>query len=360
MIVFVYGTSAEAIKVAPLARLLSSRGIEYQQWLTMQHGRSLVQLSNDLGFTGLVVEVPNGNDGEALKNIGSAVKWLGAVMWWFFRHRRRLGRSVGKDSLFVVHGDTLTTVVGAIFARILGVPSAHIEAGLRSGDWRNPFPEELDRIITGRLASIHYVPSEEAMSNLGGRNNVVFTQGNTVIDAVHNSTIAKSQKVSNYGVCLLHRFELLSNPEFVKETLERIARTSPVKVRLILDKFSSGVILEMLTEEIRAVIHPEPKLSHAKFIELLRAADFVVTDSGGIQEECAEIGVPTLIHRKATERFDGIGENVKLSNWVLDDVEKFMSSFGALRRPPKKPIISPSQIIFEDLEARGFIRGPVV
>jgi UDP-N-acetylglucosamine 2-epimerase (non-hydrolysing) len=355
MIVFVYGTSAEAIKIAPLARRLNDLGVEYEQWLTLQHGRALVDVSKRLGFRGSVIELPNGNRGESLKNIGSAVKWLFAVMVWFLTHRRTLAKRLSKRSLIIVHGDTMTTVVGTAFAKLLGLSSAHVEAGLRSGDWRNPFPEELDRIAAGKLATIHYAPTEEAVSNLRDRENVVFTFGNTVIDAIHDSPIKFTNSAGEYGVCLLHRFELLSNLELVRETIECIAKNAKFPVRLFLDQFSSNTLNQFLIDDVRKTVRGEFKLPYAEFIDVLRGASFVITDSGGIQAECAQLGIPTLIHRNATEQWEGIGENLRLSHLDLGAVQEFMGNYAGMRRKPKPLSISPTQVIIDDLRTRGYL-----
>jgi UDP-N-acetylglucosamine 2-epimerase (non-hydrolysing) len=355
MIVFVYGTSAEAIKIAPLARRLNEQGVVYEQWLTLQHGRALIDVSKRLGFTGSVIELPNGNRGEALKNVLSAAKWLLAVIGWFLINRRALAKRLDNRSLVIVHGDTMTTVVGTIFAKLLGVSSAHVEAGLRSGDWRNPFPEELDRIVAGKLATVHYAPTEEAVANLRGRENVVFTHGNTVIDSVQDSPVGAIQSPGDYGVCLLHRFELLSNLELARETIECIASNARFPVRLFLDQFSSNTLSQFLTADVRKTVHPEFKLPYPEFIDVLRGASFVITDSGGIQAECAQLGIPTLIHRNATEQWEGIGENLRLSQLSLEAVEKFMANFEAMRRKPKPLSVSPTQIIVDDLQMRGYL-----
>src|SRR3546814_12022661 len=112
----------------------------------------------------------------------------------------------------------MTTVLGTFIGRRLHVPVAHVEAGLRSGNWRHPFPEELDRRIVGRFAHIHYVPTEEAAANLGGRPNVVLTHGHTVQDAVSDDARPLAEPEEASGLVLLHRFAFLSNTARVRET----------------------------------------------------------------------------------------------------------------------------------------------
>jgi len=355
VIVFVFGTSAEAIKLSPLARRLDTRGVEYEQWLTMFHGSSLRESVQKLGFKGQQEVIPNGNGGETIRSPWHTLRWLLYCLIWIFKNRRRLKMRLGKDSLLIVHGDTLTTVVGALFAKILGLSSAHVEAGLRSGNWRHPFPEELDRIIAGSLVSIHYAPTEESVRNLSSKKNVIFTHGNTVLDSVLDVDLKDEIDQPKFGICLLHRFEFLGNPELVRGTLNLLSDYSALPVRLYLDDYSGGIMGSALQQIGTEVLRPQRKLSYDEFIIELRQAEFVFTDSGGIQAECALLGIPTLIHRKATEQHDGVGENIILSNWDLSIAEQFLDSYPRYRRKARKLEHSPSEIILKDLFARGFL-----
>jgi UDP-N-acetylglucosamine 2-epimerase (non-hydrolysing) len=354
VIVFVYGTSAEAIKLAPLARRFESQGVKYEQWLTMFHGTSLQQSVRRLGFTDGQEVIPNGNGGETIRSPWQTLRWIFACLGWILANRRKLKKRIGKNSVLIVHGDTITTVLGATFAKILGLPSAHVEAGLRSGNWRHPFPEELDRIIAGALVSIHYAPSEESVKNLDGKKDVVYTHGNTVIDAVLDVDEDKNQAEEKFGVCLLHRFEFLGNPELVRKTLEIIVNNTKIPVRLYLDDYAGGILGSVLGKISSDKLQAQRKLPYDQFILALRKAEFVFTDSGGIQAECALLGTPTLIHRKATEQHEGVGKNILLSNWDLSVAERFLESYQNYRRPIKRPEISPAEIIVADLVERGF------
>lgn len=357
MFVFVFGTSAEAIKIAPLARRFNDLGIDYEQWLTMQHGHKLIESSRKLGFQGEQIVIPNGVRGNSLQSAISAVKWIIAMLWWILSNRRKLKSRLDSESLIIVHGDTLTTVMGTIFAKILSLPSAHVEAGLRSGDWRNPFPEELDRRIAGRLATIHYVPTLEAVKNLRGRKNVIYTHGNTVIDAVLDTPSLDSKASGHYGVCLLHRYEFLSNIDEVNRTITSISEVAPMPVYIFVDDFSGSVLADLKAIKQQDRLIPKTKLPYVEFIQVLKDAAFVITDSGGIQAECAQLGIPTLIHRKATEQWEGVGENIVLSMWESSAIQDFLNNYEKMRRPAVIPSVSPTQKIIQDLVERGFIEA---
>lgn len=357
MIVFVYGTSAEAIKIAPLARRLEKLGVPYEQWLTMFHGESLIPSIKRLGFTNPDYIIPNGNKGKSIGSPWQTVKWIFSTFFWLLRNRTNLKNRLGKDSILIVHGDTLTTVMGTVYAKLLGLPSAHIEAGLRSGNWRHPFPEELDRRIAGQLATIHYVPSIEAKNNLSKKKNVVFTHGNTVIDAVLDVEASERPETEKFGVCLLHRFEFLGNDALVEQTLTTIAQSATVPIRIYLDDYSGSMMASVINGLNSQKLFPQPKLPYADFIQTIQHAEFVLTDSGGIQAECALLGLPTLIHRKATEQLEGVGENILLSKWEMSTVSEFLSHYEKYRRNKQEPQISPTQVILDDLESRGYLFG---
>jgi len=354
MIVFIYGTTAEAIKIAPVARRLLARGIPFEQWLTMQHTDSLREILPTLGLPNADRIIANGRNGQPLKGIRDVPVWLAEVSRWMRNNVRTLRRELPKNTVIVVHGDTMTTVIGAWIARRLGVASAHIEAGLRSGNWRHPFPEELDRRIVGKLATIHYPPSQEAASHLAKKVNVVPTEGNTVIDAVLDQGDDATRTGEPFGVVLLHRFEFISNPQLVDDTVKTLVENSPIQLRLMLDAYSEGALAESLRTHDRGKFEPQPKLRHQQFIGLLRSAEFIVTDSGGIQAEAALLGVPTLIHRKATEQAEGVGRNIVLSEWRQERLAAFLRDYASYRSSQQLPTTSPSDVIVDDLVARGF------
>lgn len=351
MIIFVYGTTAEAIKIAPVARRLRSRGIAVQHWVTFQHTEALRRILAGLGIERVDHVVADGHRGSPLRGWRDVLPWVWTVLRWTSRHARALRRELPESAIVVVHGDTMTTVMGAHIARRLGRRLAHIEAGLRSGDWRHPFPEELDRRIVGRVADVHYAPSAEAVANLGHRSNVVLTHGNTVVDAVLDVATTPEANGAPYGIALLHRFEYFGNRDVVTGTMRVLAK-SPVPVYFFLDVFARGMVADLLGEFESSQIVVRDKLEHVDFVRVLAGAEFVVTDSGGIQEESALLGIPTLVHRKATERSDGLGSSATLSDWDLERVQTFLGDYASYRRPPQKPEHSPSDIVVSDLEQR--------
>jgi UDP-N-acetylglucosamine 2-epimerase (non-hydrolysing) len=357
VIVFVYGTTAEAIKLAPIARRLADQGVEYEQWLTLQQSDTVLRALPGLGLPAPDRVLANGRAGRPLAGPADVLVWLGQIVRWILRDgwsaRRRLRRR--GPSVLVVHGDTMTSVVGAVLARLLGADCAHVEAGLRSGNWRHPFPEELDRRIVGRLAHVHYAPSDAAAAVLAGRRHVVHTGYNTVVDAVlDRAPSARPSDADPYGLVLLHRFEFLTSPALAERTLAALQSASPHRLVLVADDQCRAVLgarLDALPQDRFTVLG---KVAHSEFTDLLAGATFVVTDSGGVQEEAALLGVPTLVHRKETERQDGLGLNVVLSGWDVAALETFLADHTGLRRPANSPRTSPSDIVVKDLMTRDY------
>lgn len=359
MIVFIYGTTAEAIKLAPVMRRLDARGVPYQQWVTFQHTEALRTAMPQLGLRAPDRVIADGWRGKPLKKPIQMVGWMTTVGLWTLKNLGSLRRAP-RPSIVLVHGDTMTTVLGTFIGRLAGLPVAHVEAGLRSGDWRHPFPEELDRRIVGRLAEVHYAPTEQTAANLAGRRNVIVTQGNTVKDAVRDSAAKRAIEPRGdaadeaYGLVLLHRFEFISNLTLVRDTLQTLNDHSPVALQVVVDSYSRDAIESVIGELGLDRLTTAPKLEHAAFVERLQNAQLVVTDSGGVQEESAVFGIPTLIHRMATERNEGLGTSALLSRWDQDVVRRFLQEADTHRAANDQVAASPSDIIVEDLLSRGY------
>ena len=361
MIIFIYGTTAEAIKLAPIMTRLQERDIPFEQWVTFQHTDALRTAMDELGLPPADRIIANGWRGRPLKRPVQMLGWMFGVFGWSLRHLhalRRERRARREPTVVLVHGDTVTTVLGTVIGRLVGVPVGHVEAGLRSGHWRHPFPEEIDRRIVGRLASIHYAPGSDTAANLAGRANVIMTHGNTVKDAVRDKlptqTDVPADQGGRYGLVLLHRFEFISQPSLVRSTLEALEDATTADLRVVVDSYSRAAIESTIAEIGAQRMTIMPKLEHGAFVALLRGADFVVTDSGGIQEESAVFGIPTLIHRMATERSEGLGTSALLSRWDTATVRRFVADPSPWRTVDDVTESLPSTIVVDDLVARGF------
>jgi UDP-N-acetylglucosamine 2-epimerase (non-hydrolysing) len=366
VILVVFGTTGELIKLAPVLLRFDERGDSYVLASTGQQVQQIPSFLDQFGLRQPDLWLARGRRGRDLRVNGDIPGWFLEVTRSFARHRRRLrGTLVGGPGrpLVLVHGDTMTTVLGAAMGRGLRVPVAHIEGGLRSFDLRHPFPEELNRKIASTLAGIEYAPGDWAASNLR-RRAVVDTGSNTIRDSlalvpVGDPPFALPERP--FGIVSLHRFELLNSRRLLTETLEVLADAAqqtpllfidhPVTVAAI-ERFG----LERLFDGKRLI--PLPRLRFFDFVRAERCSAFVVTDSGGSQEECFYLDLPCLVHRAKTERRDGIGENAVLSGLRADVLRDFLADPSRFRRRSSLPGVSPSDVIVDDLERRRFAAAP--
>jgi UDP-N-acetylglucosamine 2-epimerase (non-hydrolysing) len=370
VVVIVYGTTGELIKLLPLIKDLP----ENQQLRinTNQQPTQLTQLMIDANLPEPHITLSDGARGHDLEKISDIIMWAFAVLGNYLKMRKKIKtylRQPGRH-LFIVHGDTVTTVLGALMGRAHRQKVAHIEAGLRSFNWRHPFPEELDRIVVSKLARYHFSPGLIPIENLrkaGVKGVIVDTKRNTVLDSLR---LARQSKVSPidaridvtkpYYIVSIHRNELLSDEKSLRSLLESIkshADTAREKAVYLdhpvtkerLDKLGYNDLLE------HSNIVRIPKLSYYKFIQLVAKSRYIVTDSGGLQEEAAYLNIPCLVHRMATERQEGVGQNVVLSMYDQAKVDAFLQNPSNFKGKEAEDNIKPTEIIIAALKDAGYI-----
>lgn len=369
LIAIVYGTTGELIKLAPVIAELRRRGHEPLLLCTGQQVEQIPSFQADLGLPEVALWLARGWGGHDLDRKREIPGWILRVARSVARHRRGLRMQLsadGKPPFVLVHGDTFTTVLGSLIGRVLGTPTAHIEAGLRSRDWRNPFPEELNRKIAARLVGLHFAPGAQAVANLRRervRGEIVDTGTNTIHDAVDMVAGLASPVVAlpsePFGLVSLHRFELIEREADLAALLALLHEHSRRQPLLFIDHSTTAAVVNrspalsaLFDERFRRV----PRQPYVEFIALLRAAAFLVTDSGGSQEECAFLGMPCVVHRAVSERFDGLdGGSVVLSRLNLDVVRDFLTYPERWRIVPAEGGARPSERIVDDLARRGAV-----
>ena len=242
----------------------------------------------------------------------------------------------------LVHGDTTTTFAAALTAFYKKIPVGHVEAGLRTYDLNNPFPEEYNRQAVSLLASWHFAPTESAKKNLikeGTPASSVFVTGNTAIDALKTTVRADFEhpilsfaRGSRLILATAHRRESWGRP--LAEIFRAIRRVADENedVRIVLPLHANPLVRKIAHEELDASPHvllTEP-FDVLTFHNLLARCHLVLTDSGGIQEEAPFLGKPVLVLRKTTERPEGVScGTLKL---VGTDEQEVYLSFSALLR----------------------------
>jgi UDP-N-acetylglucosamine 2-epimerase (non-hydrolysing) len=350
------GTKAQYIKTAPLLRLLDARGVPYRLIDSGQHAALATGLRRELG-----VREPDHVLGGStdVTTVPQAVRWslgLGSRL----ATPRRLREEVfgGAGGICVVHGDTPSTLLSALMARRAGLRTAHLEAGLRSRSLLHPFPEELIRLAVMRVSDLLFAPDDEAVENLRAlrlRGEVVPVGANTVVEALRHSLPDRPEAGSGPVVVTLHRVENLHSATRTDALVDIACRTAGQRpVRFVLHGPTTEVLARRgLDARLRAAgVETTPLLPHAAFTRALAAAPFVVTDGGSVQEECALLGVPTLLWRRRTERSDGLGRNVVLGGYDPDVVARFLADPEAHRVPPPDAGAAPSERVLEVLLAR--------
>ncbi len=346
------GTKAQYIKTAPLVRLLVERGVDYRLIDSGQHARLSAAMRTELG-----VRRPD----VVLGGVDDVTSISGAVAWAARIGRRLVSARGVRERIFanrggicVVHGDTPSTLLAALLARRAGLRVAHLEAGLRSHSMLHPFPEEAIRVMVMRLSDLLFAPDDTAMANLddmGLGDRAVPLHGNTVIEALHES-LALRQPSDGPAIVSMHRVENLTSRRRVERLVATVKRLSAqMPVRFVLHTPTEETLRRMglhrrLTD---AGIQLSPLVSHAEFVTMLAAAPLVITDGGSIQEECALLGVPTLLWRGRTERPDGLGANVVLSNYEPARIAEFIGDPERYRRTPADLDHRPSEHILEEL-----------
>jgi UDP-N-acetylglucosamine 2-epimerase (non-hydrolysing) len=233
----------------------------------------------------------------------------------------------------VVQGDTTSAAMGALAAFYEGVAVAHVEAGLRSGDPRNPFPEEMNRHLLGRLAGLHFAPTPRAVANLtaeGVAPERIHLVGNTVVDALVRvrdtllPTLDPDEWVTpivSSGRPLLlvtiHRRESFgAEIDAIAAAIAELARLHAGRLDIIYPVHLNPNVERPMRSRLEGIgnVHLLPPLPYTRFIQALSHATLVLTDSGGVQEEAAALGVPVLVARRVSERPEvveaGVGELV--------------------------------------------------
>ncbi len=365
MILVVYGTTGELIKLMPVLTRLQARRLEFVQASTGQQVQQIPGLLERAGLPPVDVWLARGAHGRDLRANRDIPGWAARVAAGYARScrglRRRLRSGAGKP-LVLVHGDTMTTLYAAALGRLLGFPVAHIESGLRSFDLLHPFPEELNRRVSSRIASILYAPGAWAASNLAASNlrrgTVVDTGSNTIRDALAlvpaDAEPPFELPREDFGIVSLHRFELLKDRSLLAGTIAALSESGRPLLWVDHPVTVAALAKHRLAGALGGNITPISRLDFFGFVAVMRRSSFLVTDSGGSQEESFYLDIPCLIHRKRTERREGIGENVVLSGYDGAALRAFLADPGAHRRRSELEPSRPSDVIVDDLAARGF------
>lgn len=373
MIVIFYGTSAELIKMLGIIKDVPRS----EQFLicTAQHREGLKKLHPQLGVEPDLYL----SDGWKGKDVANMKQMLALMLRSHGRFAVKFGaikkkinqhdKAHGTKSIVLVHGDTLTTVVGAYLGRILGLKVGHVEAGLRSGAWNSPFPEELDRRIVAKIARVHFPPNDEAEANLRvekTKGEIINTTYNTAKDAIEMSSQFVSEEFSrlqlpeHYCLVLLHRTELLESKEDLEAILKVINAHASPKTPVVFTEHTTTK-QKIKDYNLEHYLHKDglvalPKQPYFDFMTIVGNADYVVTDGGGLQEDTFFLGIPSMVHRKRTERSEGLGLNADISRMDVEKVADFLKHHKDKKQFQKmRDGVSPSQVVVDYLKEHHYV-----
>lgn len=335
-ILLVFGTRPEAIKMFPLVHALRQQpGLETRVCVTAQH-RGLLDQVLEIARISPDIDLDLMQDNQTLDALSARIlTQFGAAL------------DATKPDRILVHGDTLTTMMATISAYFRKIPVGHVEAGLRSGNIYSPWPEEVNRKVTGTIADLHFAPTQAAADALRAENvpdSAIHVTGNTVIDALL-ATRARIEAEPALAAGLNHLATRFAGKRIIAVTSHRrenfgdgmasIARA----IGSIADRPDTAVIFpvhpnpavrpvmeQMLAgRDNVALIDP---LDYPHFVRLMTMSTIVLTDSGGVQEEAPSLGKPVLVMRDTTERPEGVAAGT--ARLVGTDAETIVSGIFTL------------------------------
>lgn len=311
----IFGTRPEAVKMAPVIKALESRPeIKNRVLVTGQHRHMLDQVID-------LFRIKVDHDLNLMEENQSFFEV-------FLKGLSRLKECLEKErpDLVLVQGDTTTTFAASLASYYLGIPVGHVEAGLRTFRKYQPFPEEINRKLTTHLADLHFAPTAQARDNLhreGIPENRIFITGNTVIDALKmieqellkpenrekmeryfESQIGLSAHDTRLILVTGHRRENFGeNLRNICEALKKIAFKNP-DVQIVYPVHMNPNVAKPVSKLLQGIsnIRLMNPLEYLPFVHLMTRAYFILTDSGGIQEEAPSLGKPVLVMREVTER----------------------------------------------------------
>lgn len=306
----VFGTRPEAIKMAPVLRALQSRPeIESRLCVTAQHREMLDQVL-ELFHLQPDYDLNLMRPGQTLTDITCAVlQGLAPVL------------EQEKPDLLLVHGDTSTTFAASLAAYYQQIPCGHVEAGLRSHDKYAPYPEEVNRCLTGVISALHFAPTELARQNLLAENipqQRIYVTGNTVIDALLWA-VRQPCDLSGLGLdevdwqrptilMTCHRRENWGEPMRQIFAAVREVLLEQPQYQLIFPLHKNPLVRELATAALADLpqVYLCDPLDYLPFCHVMQRAQLILTDSGGMQEEAPALGKPVLVLRDVTERPEAI------------------------------------------------------
>jgi len=309
-ILSVFGTRPEAVKMAPIVRLLAqTAGVESRVCVTAQHRQMLDQVLS-------LFEIKPNYDLDLMRDDQSLAQLSAAI----FTNLDPVFADFKPDWV-LAQGDTTTVAITSLLAYYHRIKFGHVEAGLRTHDKWQPFPEEINRRIAGVTADMHFAPTEWSKQNLlreGIDESIIKVTGNTVIDALqYVSKQSEPQEITQLATTKLKTNKLIlvtahrrenfgKSMEDICHALTELAKRGDVEI--VYPVHLNPNVQEPVNRLLKGIDHITllPPLDYLPLVHLMKHAALILTDSGGIQEEAPAFGIPTLVLRDVTERPEGV------------------------------------------------------
>ncbi len=301
-IVCVIGTRPEALKMAPLIKVLSANpAFDVKTLLSAQHRELLDQM---LVHFSIQIDA----DFNIMTHNQHLTELNAKLLLKFDNYYQAT-----KPDLVIAQGDTTTTMVAAMSAYYHKIPFAHIEAGLRTSDIYTPFPEEMNRRVASQLSALHFAPTQFAKQNLAreGIHNRVFVVGNTIIDTLYHFSKQFQEPLAPGKKLILttcHRRENFGQPlHDICEAMKTLA-TQRDDIQFVFPVHPNPNVQEVVYTALGGIanIQLTTPMDYIELVKHLKASYLVLTDSGGLQEEAPALGKPVLVLREETERPEGV------------------------------------------------------
>lgn len=362
IIYFFIGTEAELMKMFRVIKEARNRGYVCK---IISNGQNMIHNSFFLPLCDSKVDIDLTKYADKTKDAGGYLKWYLRTEKIGVRIlKEELKKNLRAKKILVVHGDTLSTLMGARIARKCKLQYVHVESGLRSFNWFSPFPEEFDRFFSSLHSVINFCPKQNYTDYAAKRfkGKAVNTMYNTGIETLYYALEQiKEKKMSaisdqKYFVLAMHRQENLLNRKFMNNVIEAACEMA--------EKMSCVFIYHVQTQEMLKKYELWEKIEnnphimvvgrqgYCEFINTIIHSEFIMADGCGNQQEMYYLGKPYLIMRtKIESSSEGLGWNAKMFNGSFEDAKKFTEGYTAYIHDPIKPERLPSNIIMDEIDS---------
>lgn len=342
----------EYTKMLPIMQLFDKHGVNYKFIHTCQHYGIIENIRKK--FKGKKPDIVLTLKKKDLANIKEFIPWAIRVLF----NARKL--PIKKNDFVIVHGDAESTLLGFLIGKFFRAKIVHVEAGFRTNNFLEPFPEEIIRTIVDRFANICFCAYKELAKNIKGKKVIIITDENTILDTLRSALkIKPSSKIKDlrkkqYVLFTLHRKENLmikKRLSTILDILETILKRNyhviwPLHTNSAYELKSKGLFDRVDQLKTKHDLQTNYFLDYVDFMHALKYCSFVVTDSGGLQTESYYLNKPSLILRKFMEIEKGIGETAYQSSLDIEKVNYFLDNLYKFKRRNKIKA-NPSRVILD-------------